>query len=142
MAAGNNALWKSVCETVGRQDLLSDERFTSPMLRAKHQDALLVILEEEFAVADTAKWLERFRAAGVPCAPINSYSQVLADPQVEHMKWVQPLDLPNGLRTRTFASPLRFGGESPTMLRPPPALGEHNDEILQPLREPSKESVA
>ncbi len=134
MAAGNNALWKSVCDVIGREDLLADERFGSPTLRARHQDALLVILEEEFASADTASWLARFRDAGVPCAPINRYSQVLADPQVEHMDWVQPLELPNGVRTRTFASPMRFRGENLPVTRRPPGLGEHNDEVLGALR--------
>lgn len=134
MAAGNNALWKSVCDVIGREDLLADERFGSPTLRARHQDALLVILEDEFASADTATWLARFRDAGVPCAPINRYSQVLADPQVEHMDWVQPLELPNGMRTRTFASPMRFRGENLPVTRRPPGLGEHNDEVLGALR--------
>ena len=70
----------------------------------------------------------------MPCAPINTYSQVLADPQVEHMQWVQPLELPNGVADATFASPMRFSGEGlPVRLRPP-ALGEHNDEVLGPLR--------
>ncbi|GAP35408.1 CaiB/BaiF CoA transferase family protein [Piscinibacter sakaiensis] len=135
MAAGNNALWRAVCEVVKRPDLLADERFTSPTTRAKHQGALLEILEAEFAHADTATWLERFRAAGVPCAPINSYSEVLADPQVEHMQWVQPLTLPNGVATRTFASPVRMGGAGLPITRPPPGLGEHNEEIVGPLRE-------
>jgi formyl-CoA transferase len=134
MAAGNNALWRSVCETVGRPDLLADERFASPSTRARNQDALLVILEEQFAKAGNREWLARFRAAGVPCAPINSYSEVLADPQVEHMQWVQPLELPNGVKTSTFAAPVRFDGEGQPILRRPPALGEHNDEILGPLR--------
>src|SRR5690606_16597373 len=71
MAAGNNALWKGVCTTVGREDLLADERFATPTTRARHQTALREILEEIFATADSAQWLERFRAAGVPCAPIN-----------------------------------------------------------------------
>ena len=142
MAAGNNALWRLVCQTVGREDLSSDDRFGSPTLRAKHQEALLHILEQEFAQADTETWLSRFRAAGVPCAPINSYSQILSDEQVEHMGWVQPLDLPNGKRTRSFASPIRFGGEAAPALRRPPALGEHNDEILQPLRQGSGEGAA
>jgi crotonobetainyl-CoA:carnitine CoA-transferase CaiB-like acyl-CoA transferase len=133
MAAGNNALWKSVCDVLGREDLLADERFASPLLRATHQDALLAILEEEFVRAGTDTWLKRFRDAGIPSAPINSYSEVLSDPQVEHMEWVQPLELPNGVRTRTFASPMRFSGQGLTVLRRPPALGEHNEEVLGPL---------
>ncbi len=134
MAAGNNALWRSVCKVIGREDLLQDERFTSPAERARHQEALLEILEQAFAAADSATWLQRFRAAGVPCAPINSYSEVLADPQVEHMDWVRPLELPNGVQTRTFASPVRFSGQAlPVRLRPP-GLGEHNEEVLGALR--------
>lgn len=134
MAAGNNALWRSVCAVVGKGELLLDERFATPTTRARNQADLLVILEEEFAQADTATWLERFRAAGVPCAPINNYSQVLADPQVEHMGWVQPLDLPNGARTRTFVSPVRMGSQTLPVRRRPPALGEHNEEVFSPLR--------
>ncbi|MFA7503982.1 MAG: CoA transferase [Burkholderiaceae bacterium] len=134
MAAGNNALWRSVCEVVRRPDLLQDERFASPTTRAAHQDALLGILEAEFAHAGTEDWLQRFRDAGVPCAPINTYSRVLEDPQVEHMGWVQALDLPNGSTTRTFGAPVVFGGETFGIRRPPPALGEHNDEVLGPLR--------
>lgn len=134
MAAGNNALWKSVCDVLGREDLLADGRFATPTLRAQHQDALLLILEEVFAGADTDAWLRRFREAGVPCAPINSYSQVLGDEQVEHMGWVQPIDLPNGVRTRTFTSPVRFSSEGFAVRRSPPGLGEHNEELLAPLR--------
>jgi formyl-CoA transferase len=134
MAAGNNALWRSVCKVVNREDLLADDRFQTPTTRARHQDALLEIMEGEFQHADTETWLQRFRAAGVPCAPINTYSDVLADPQVEHMQWVQPLELPNGVKTRTFASPMRMSGQGlPVRLRPP-ALGEHNDAVLGPLR--------
>jgi formyl-CoA transferase len=134
LAAGNNALWKAVCSTLGREDLLADERFATPTTRARHQDALLEILTPVFATADSSTWLQKFRAAGVPCAPINSYSEVLADPQVAHMGWVQPLQLPNGVQTRTFASPVRFDGVGPPITRKPPSLGEHNAEIVEPLR--------
>jgi formyl-CoA transferase len=78
----------------------------------------------------------------VPCAPINTYSEVLADPQVEHMGWVQPVDLPNGVRTRTFGLPVRFDGQTTALRRRPPALGEHNDEVLGALRAARKETAA
>jgi len=134
MAAGNNILWGIVCKTLQRNDLLLDERFLTTSSRAKHQDALLVILQVEFARENTAIWLQRFQSAGVPSAPINSYSQVLQDPQVNHMGWVQDLVLPDGAVTRTFASPLRFSGEGLPILRRPPRLGEHNAELLDSLR--------
>jgi crotonobetainyl-CoA:carnitine CoA-transferase CaiB-like acyl-CoA transferase len=131
MAAGNDALWRAVCEVVGRADLQADARFSSTTLRARHQVELRELLEAVFASSDASDWIERFRAAGVPCAPINTYSQVLADTQVEHMNWVQPLSLPNGVVTKTFVSPVRFDGQSPAIRMRPPALGEHNDEVLK-----------
>lgn len=134
MAAGNNALWKSVCEIVGRPELYADERFSDTGRRARNQDELRILLEDIFVQEDAQQWLARFRERGVPCAPINSYSQVLEDPQVAHMGWVQPLDLPNGANTRTFGAPVRIDGAGAPIRRSPPALGEHNEEILGALR--------
>lgn len=130
MAAGNNALWASVCMVVDRKDWLDDPRFLTPTTRAQHQDALRQLLETIFMSADVSDWLERFRGAGVPCAPINSYAQVLADAQVQHMQWVQPLTLPNGVQTQTFGSPVQFDGQALPIRRAPPALGQHNDEVF------------
>ncbi|MGE6916836.1 CaiB/BaiF CoA transferase family protein [Achromobacter kerstersii] len=142
MAAGNQALWKAVCATVGREDLLADPRFTDTSARARNQTALRDILEAIFASEDAQTWLSRFRAAGVPCAPINTYSEVLADPQVEHMGWVQPVELPNGVQTRTFGLPVRFDGQTTALRLRPPALGEHNDEVLGALRAAKQEGQA
>jgi crotonobetainyl-CoA:carnitine CoA-transferase CaiB-like acyl-CoA transferase len=132
MAAGNDGLFRSACEVVGRQDLVADPRFASTTLRARHQEELGSILEAEFARHDAGDLIARFQAAGVPCSPINTYSQVLADPQVEHMQWVQPITLPSGERTRTFGSPLRFTGKGLPIRHDPPALGQHNDEVFRP----------
>jgi crotonobetainyl-CoA:carnitine CoA-transferase CaiB-like acyl-CoA transferase len=130
MAAGNDSLWKAVCAVIHRDELRHDARFTDTTARAANQDALRIILEGIFKAEGADTWLARFREAGVPCAPINRYSDVLADPQVEHMDWVQPLQLPNGAQTRTFASPVRFDARTAPIRRRPPALGEHNEELF------------
>lgn len=130
MAAGNNSLWEAVCRVVDRPDLASDSRFSSTTDRAANQDALRNILEDIFAKHPPEVWLERFSAAGVPSAPLNTYSQVLDDPQVEHMNWVQDLELPNGVVTKTFVSPIRFDHRTAGIVRRPPGLGEHNAELI------------
>ena len=130
MAAGNDALWRAACAAAGLPALVDDPRFGSTTLRAQNQAALKAILEAEFARHTAAELLGRFRAAGVPCAPINTYSKALADEQVRHMQWVRDITLPGGARTKTFASPLRFSGEGFPIYRDPPALGQHNDEVF------------
>ncbi|MFN7086757.1 MAG: CaiB/BaiF CoA transferase family protein [Burkholderiales bacterium] len=130
LAAGTDKLWQAACAGIRRPDLAQDARFASPSLRAKHQEELRELLEAEFAHYDARELLAIFNARGVPCAPINTYSQVLADPQVRHMQWVEELRLPNGVVSKTIVSPQRVCGERLGVYRAPPALGQHTAEIL------------
>ena len=130
MAAGNNSLWHSVCDVVDLPELKQDERYLTPTLRAQNQNVLRETLEAVFETKPVDHWLSAFATAGVPCSPINSYSQALGDPQVAHMGWVQDITLPNGNTTKTFGSPLRINGESLSIATGPPGLGEHTEEVL------------
>jgi crotonobetainyl-CoA:carnitine CoA-transferase CaiB-like acyl-CoA transferase len=137
IAAGNHALWLKVLAALELEELARDPRFLTPTDRAAHQRELKEILEGRFAHAPVKHWLQIFERAGVPHAPINDYASALADPQVEHMGWVQPITLPNGVSTRTFGSPLRLNGAGLPVRHGPPALGEHTQEIVA--REPRAE---
>lgn len=141
LAAGTNKLWEAACEGIGRKDLTADTRFATPSARAKHQNELRDLLEQTFANFDCAQLLTIFRERGVPCAPINTYSQVLADPQVEHMQWVEPITLPGNnatenatqIASKTVISPQRVSGERLGVYRNPPALGQHTTEVMEKL---------
>lgn len=135
MAAGNDNLWRITCEQIQRPDLAAEPRFGTTALRATNQTLLKDILETEFANLSCDELISRFAGAGVPCTPINTYSQVLADPQVKAMEWVQEIDLPTGGRTRTFASPLRLTGRGLPIYRSPPALGADTDDVLSSIRQ-------
>jgi crotonobetainyl-CoA:carnitine CoA-transferase CaiB-like acyl-CoA transferase len=131
MAAGNQKLWCSVCEVVSRPELFADPRFASTAFRAQNQSALCDLLQEIFADQSVAALIEAFTAVGVPCGPVNSYANALADPQVEYMGWVREVDLPEGTRVKTFGSPIMMSGQSADIRRGPPALGEHTEEVLR-----------
>ena len=133
LAAGNDKLWKTVCDVVGRQDLVTDPRFLTTTDRAANQAVLKQILEQVFVTRTAAEWLETFADRGVPCSPINTYSAAVSDPQVVEMGWVQSLTLPNGTPTQTFASPLRIDGKAPPIRLGPPELDAHRSELLREL---------
>jgi crotonobetainyl-CoA:carnitine CoA-transferase CaiB-like acyl-CoA transferase len=67
---------------------------------------------------------------GVPCAPINSYPEILSDPHVTHMGLVRPLALPNGVETRTVGFPVAISGWEYEIYRSPPELGAHTQEVM------------
>jgi crotonobetainyl-CoA:carnitine CoA-transferase CaiB-like acyl-CoA transferase len=129
MAAGNDELFRRASEGLGRVEWTRDERFLNTALRARNQEALRQLVEAACSALTAEECLAIMRRQGVPCAPINTYSQALADPQVAHYGWVQPLQLPGGGSTRSFASPLSKN----SALKTPPALGEHTAEVLKEL---------
>ena len=134
IAAGNNKLWRSVCEVVGTTELLDDPRFTTPTLRAANQAALKVLLDGPFATRTVQDWLDHFAAAGVPSAPINGYAEALADPQTVHLQLVRDMTLPNGSATRTVGSPIRINGTPIAHDTRPPALGEDTEALRATFR--------
>ena len=130
MAAGNDRLWRSVCEVVKRLDLVLDERFVDTARRAKNQAELKIILEGKFAERNTEEWIEAFTNAGVPASPINQYSDILKDAQVTHMGWVREIVLPSGVSTKTFISPVLLSGKNIELRSLPPTLDQHRGKIL------------
>jgi crotonobetainyl-CoA:carnitine CoA-transferase CaiB-like acyl-CoA transferase len=59
--------------------------------------------------------------------------QVFEDPQVQHRGLRVEIPNPGGVPCPTVASPMRFS-ETPVEYKvPPPALGQHTQEILQGL---------
>ncbi len=130
IAAGNNKLWEAVTQVVGRPDLFADPRFATTQLRAANQVALKDLLEIEFAKHGVDHWLVAFEKAGVPQGRINTYSQILADPQVAHMGWVEEMELPSGVKTKTFGSPVRISATDISKRRDPPGLGADTEAIF------------
>jgi crotonobetainyl-CoA:carnitine CoA-transferase CaiB-like acyl-CoA transferase len=131
MAAGTQSLWETVCKILQHEAWIVDPRFASTALRAQNQHALKVLIEEVLQTYTASHWIAAFSQAGVPCCPINRYSDVLADPQTVAMEWVQPLHMANGHATHTVGTPLKFNGAAAPIARRPPRLGEHNAEILR-----------
>lgn len=130
LAVGNQRLFNLVCNMIDRPELVEDPRFADTAQRAKNQDALAALLEEHFSNNTADYWYRRFRDAGIPAAPIQSYAEVLQDPQVRYQGWVQPLELPNAGSTRTFAHPVILSDRELPIRRRPPMLNEHYEEIL------------
>jgi crotonobetainyl-CoA:carnitine CoA-transferase CaiB-like acyl-CoA transferase len=124
-----------VCEVVGAPEWAGDPRFASTTLRAANQSALKDMLEAKFAGADATQWLERFRAAGVPSAPINGYAEALADPQAAHLGLVVDATLPGGRRTRTVGCPVRLDGEAVPVNAAFPALGGDTESLRAAMKE-------
>lgn len=128
LAVGNDDQFERLCRTLAMQGLAADERFATNEARVHNREALVALLTDALAGDHRDAWLGRFREAGVPCAPVNTLPEALADDQVRSRGMVGEVEHPTAGRVPLVLSP--FGPEAATGLQPPPLLGQHNAEVL------------
>ncbi|MEH6856681.1 CaiB/BaiF CoA transferase family protein [Priestia megaterium] len=131
IAAGNNKLWKEVCEATGLEELFTDPRFVNQTARAKNQKELAALLQKVFSTKPAESWIAEFDQRGVPSAPVNDFSEALASPMAQSLNIVRDLPLPNGSSIPTVGFPVKVKGYEFSVYRKPPLLGEHTNEVLQ-----------
>ena len=98
-----------------------------------NRDQLHTIIEGHLVLQPTEYWIEKFRAVGIWCAKVNSYEDLPKDPHIIHNGIIKEIDHPVAGTFKAIGTPIEFSETPPTIRRTPPALGEHNDEILQEL---------
>jgi len=133
VAALTDRQWAGLARVAERPEWLADERFKTPALRQKNIDARLQLTQEALLQRPAADWLERLTAAGVPCGPVLTRSQVIRHPQVEALGLVVETEHPRAGRLRQTRAAARFSQTRPEIRRGAPALGEHTQEILSEL---------
>ncbi len=125
--------WGGICRAIGRPELAGDERFESIGRRLKHRAALLGLVEPAFAGWTIDEAVEKLRAEGVLAAPVRTYRDLAADPDVRANGYVVPLDHPTKGPMETPGPFLHFS-ETPAAVRgAAPELGQHGDEVLSEL---------
>jgi crotonobetainyl-CoA:carnitine CoA-transferase CaiB-like acyl-CoA transferase len=137
LAVGNDGQFARFCAAAGRPEWATDLRFATNTLRVNHRAELIPLLEAVTRTRSTADWIALLEDKAVPCGPINDIAQAFADPQVQArgLKLNQPVAQVGSAQAAiqsiaSVASPLRLTGTPPVLVRPPPALGEHTDEVL------------
>lgn len=128
VAAGNDALFRRLCEVIGEPQWADDPRFRDNPQRVRHADTLYALLEPAFAARTSDEWIARLDAAGVPCAPVQDVGAMLRHPQTDALGMLQPVP---GSSIPMIGLPVRFDGERPAPRSAPPALGAVSlDDLL------------
>ena len=130
VAVGNDRQFGALCRTLGAEGLANDERYATNAQRLQHRTTLIPALSELFASACKRHWLDQLERAGVPCGPIQSIPEALADEHVRARGMVFSLPHSSGAMAPQIANPIKFSRTSIRYRRAPPALGEHTEEIL------------
>ena len=121
---------------------LHDTRFDGYEGRRDNREAVDGAITEALAARGCDEWLERLRAARVPCGPVNDVARALTDVQVQARDMVVEIPHPEGGSFRTTGNPIKLSATPGESYDPPPLLGQHTDEVLADLCSKSDAELA
>ena len=125
--------WEPFCRTVGREDLLVDERFDGPWARAQNTTALVEELEATFARKTLAEWEEVLSRTRLIWAPVKRIHEVAQDPSAREHGCFHELEHPVAGRFETVSPPIRIAGHDLRRKAAAASLGQHTREVLAEL---------
>jgi crotonobetainyl-CoA:carnitine CoA-transferase CaiB-like acyl-CoA transferase len=119
-------------EVIDLPALRSPEYLKQPVRYAAKQQ-IDDLIQAEIRKHSTAYWLEKLRAARIPCGPVNNFKQALNDPQVRSRDMVVEVTLESGKKVNMPGNPMKLSASPQTEYSRPPAVGEHTEEVLKGL---------
>lgn len=121
--------WQRLCELLERPDLRRDPRYAGFAERLANRAPLVDALTAVFRRRPTSEWVARLLGQ-VPCAPVQTISQALSDPQVAARDMVVTVDHPRFGPLREVGCPIKIDDVQPRYA-PGAALGADTAAILR-----------
>lgn len=130
VVAFNDRYFLKLCEAVGREDLATDPRFAAAPDRLARRDQIHAEIEPWFLARKRDEAIEVLIAHDVVCSPVLAYPETFAHPQVIANEMSVPVEHSVLGPLRVPGIPTKLGATPGAVRLPPPALGEHTDEVL------------
>ena len=141
IAASGDDLYKRMCRAMDREDLTTDERFSTSRARAAHREVMNETIASVTRHKSSQDWINILNEAGVPCGPINTIDKTFADEQVQFLEMAQKVNSPELGELTILGHPVSFNGKRNPLRCAAPELGQDNEAVLAGLGY-SKDEIA
>ena len=130
IAVITNAFWKSLLDVVDL-DALRNPQFNDQPGRLANQKFIEEQLNNKLITKSSNYWINTLNKVKVPCGPINTFSQALADDQVLYRNMVVEVEHPDGGSVDMPGNPVKLSYTDEDSYSPPPHLGQDTKLILK-----------
>ena len=121
--------WQNLKQVVNCPEF-DDPKYDGQPGRWEDREMIEERLNEILGTNTSAYWLQQLEARRIPCAPVNRFSQALADPQVRHRNMVVELQHPGGKSTHGPGNPIKLSRTNEESFSAAPAIGQDTDHVL------------
>ena len=128
---GNDRQFQNLCAVIEMPELSHDCRFKTNEQRCKNRTLIDDILASRLMEMKADDIIRLLESVSVPCGPINTIPDVFSDPHVKSRATQVSTMRDDGVVFLSVAYPPKLSETPARYERPPPRLGEHNEQVLR-----------
>ena len=133
LGGGNDRLFGVLCEKLGKSEWTHDPKFSTNSARVEHRIELEAAIESITRTKTTVEWLQILDESGMPYAAVNDIQGTMTHEHVLARDMVKEVEHEECGKMKLVNTPVKFSEAEPGIRTPPPALGQHSDEVLKEL---------
>lgn len=134
IAAANDGLYCRFCKLIGREDLITDQRFATIQGRLDNNVALKEEIEKWSVNHTIDEISDLLNENGIPSCPINTVDRIVKDKQIAGARNMFPKqEHPVAGEIVLTNNAIKYTETTSEPHKPAPLLGEHNDYIFTEL---------
>ena len=130
VGASNQNTWLKLIDALDVKELQDNEKFSSNVNRMQNVTELTEILKKELEKKTSAEWLTLFDEKGLPCGPINTVTEMFADPQTIERKMIVDVKNEKAGSFKAIGMPIKFADTKVEDTKESPTFGQHTKQIL------------
>lgn len=124
-------MWPRLCEMIGHNELLDDERFTTDESRYAHRDAIIPYIAEWVASLSVPDILQAAETSRIPFERVSTVGDLAQDAHAEARGMFPTVSQPGVGDIPVSRVGISMSAHDPAQLDPAPAIGEHTKAVLE-----------
>ena len=122
-------MWGSLAKAIGKPELMTDPRFSTPAERWQNNEALIAEISSWTSALGKFEAMRLLSEGDVPAAAVQDSVDLFKDPHLLARGFVHDIEHDERGPIRLLGWPPRFSGSEAPM-KAAPLLGQHTDEVL------------
>ena len=132
IAAGNDKLFKSLCEVLEIPNIANNEMYKTNSLRSQNIDKLKLIIEDKLQHKNTDEWIKVMENLKIPSGPIFNIKQAVENTQIKERNMIVKSFHKKIGEFKSAGNPIKMSTYKDEKTRGDiPDLDEHRDKILK-----------
>ncbi len=124
------AVWKNICDVIGKPDWKEDEDFATPAARLPRLNQIFEAIEAWTKTKTKFEVMDICNPLNIPVGPILSMKEISEEPSLRETGTIVEVDHPERGKYLTVGCPIKLS-DSPVDVERSPLLGEHTQEVLK-----------